>query len=277
MSPPWPTETIAVEPAGAPGTSMFAALRRDRRTLLALARPVNARAPLRDRLEAFYAPQAEDYDAFRDRMLHGRRELVDDLPVPPGGVWVELGAGTGRNVAYLGRRRADLDRVYLVDLAPSLLAVARARVARCGWTNVTCLEADAARTGLPSGIADTVVCSYALTMMPAWREALVEAERLLKPGGHIGVVDFHRPARPGGLPWPHDVASRRFLPWWFGRRHVRLSIDHLPCLADQFRFVRLVEAFGSIPYLPGVRAPYYRFIGACRSPCRSAMGTLDRG
>src|SRR5215510_12498840 len=79
----------------APTESLRQRWRRDSRTLLALARPAPRKASLTDWLNHFYAPQANDYDDFRDRMLHGRQELVLDLRADPGSVWVELGAGTG--------------------------------------------------------------------------------------------------------------------------------------------------------------------------------------
>lgn len=256
MSPSSPPDLAAASRLPA----WVARVRRDTRTLAAMARPVPRQATLRDRLEHFYAPQAADYDDFRDRMLHGRHELIDRLPARPGAVWVELGAGTGRNLDFLGDRLGALERVFLVDLTRPLMAVARSRCAARGWSNVTLIEADAARTGLPGATADVVVCSYALSMMPHWRGVLEEAARLLAPGGLVGVVDFHQPDRPAPV-WRHLV-SHRFVPWWFRRRHVYLSPAPLIGLLDRFRFVDLVEAYGSIPYLPGIRAPYFRFIGA---------------
>ena len=152
--------------------------------------------------------------------------------------------------------------MYLVDLARPLLDIARARRSRPGWSHVTIVEADASATGLETGIADVVLCSYSLTMMPDWRATVAEARRLLAPGGALGVVDFHRPSSARGLAAPQALISHRVLPWWFRQSRVYLSRDHAAELARQFRAVSLVEAYGTLPYLPGVRAPYYRFIGA---------------
>src|SRR5947209_6483751 len=97
----------------------------------------------RERLESFYGAQAAAYDDFRAHLLRGRQELYQALPVPEGGVWVEMGGGTGHNLQYLGDRLRQLGQVYVVDLSTSLLNVARARVAANGWANVTAVEADA--------------------------------------------------------------------------------------------------------------------------------------
>lgn len=71
-------------------------------------------------------------------------------------------------------------QIYLVDLSPSLLEVARQRFARLGWKNVTIVCEDARTFRLPddrvenmhhgyfasTGKADVVTMSYSLSMIP---------------------------------------------------------------------------------------------------------------
>ena len=52
----------------------------------------------KDRLESFYKGQARVYDSFRHRFLHGRVPMVEAMPTPKNGVWVDLGGGTGANM-----------------------------------------------------------------------------------------------------------------------------------------------------------------------------------
>src|SRR5215831_12547495 len=89
-----------------------------------------------ERLEAFYRHQADGYDDFRKRLLHGREEMMQALEVPPGGRLLDMGGGTGANLEALGQRLATLGEVTVVDLCPSLLKTAEARIARHGWSNV---------------------------------------------------------------------------------------------------------------------------------------------
>lgn len=61
--------------------------------------------------------------------------------------------------------------VYLVDLSPSLLEVARKRFERLGWKNVSVVCQDAREFRLPKagdgdGYADLVTMSYSLSMIP---------------------------------------------------------------------------------------------------------------
>jgi hypothetical protein len=55
-----------------------------------------------ERLESFYKNQADLYDSYRHRMLHGRLPMIEAMPAPQGAVWVDLGGGTGSNLEYFG-------------------------------------------------------------------------------------------------------------------------------------------------------------------------------
>jgi S-adenosylmethionine-diacylgycerolhomoserine-N-methlytransferase len=234
----------------------------DLRTLYALAlAPVRGESHA-DRLESFYRRQAGHYDSFRERLLQGRRELMHAIPLPAGGTWIDIGGGTGRNLEFLGNDLHTLDRVLLVDLCPPLLDVARWRIARRRWRNVSLLRADAARPWLAPGKADVVTFSYSLTMIPDWFEAIERARDALRPGGMIGVVDFYVARRhPGAGARPHGWATRHGWPAWFDRDGVRPSPDHLPYLQSRFETTVCLESRAPVPYLPGVRVPYYVFTG----------------
>lgn len=215
-----------------------------------------------ERLENFYSGQAEGYDAFRKRLLHGREEMFTSLPSFPGGVWVDLGAGTGENAENWGPRLNEFSQAYLVDLSSSLLKIADKRIEARGWKNVKTVHADATKFIPPEGSADVVTCSYSLTMIPDWFLAMDQALRMLKPGGTFGVVDFFVARK-----WPadglrqHPWSTRTLWQAWFANDNVFLSPDHIPYLQSRFETVSLHQERGKVPYLPMVRAPYYRFVG----------------
>ncbi len=218
-----------------------------------------------ERLESFYGRQAGDYDDFRRRLLHGREELYRSVPAAHGARWVDLGGGTGANLDCLGARLNKLGQVWLVDLSPSLLAVARRRAAERRWNNVTCCAADATTFVPPDGPVDVVTCSYSLTMIPDWFAAIDQACHILQPGGILGVVDFYTSRKfPAAGLKKHSWFTRHFWPTWFGTDNVHLSADHIPYLQSRLETVELVESVGKVPYLPLMRVPYYRFVGRKR-------------
>lgn len=243
------------------------AVLRDLRVLYRLARSSGTGANHAERMERFYREQAAHYDAFRARLLHGRERLLARLPLEPGATWVDLGAGTGSNLAMAAERVPQLAAVWLVDLAPSLLAVAQRRIAECGWNHVRVVEGDATAFALPSAQADVVTLSYALTMIPDWFAAVDQALRLLRPGGTLGIVDFYVSRKhPSPGMEHHGWLTRNLWPLWFAHDNVHLSPDHLPYLRACCTVQHLEEARGRVPYLPGLRVPYYLFVGTPREP-----------
>jgi S-adenosylmethionine-diacylgycerolhomoserine-N-methlytransferase len=218
-----------------------------------------------ERLESFYKGQADAYDQFRKHLLKGREEMYAALPLEAGNVMVEMGAGTGHNLTYLGDRVRIPKKIYLVDLSTSLLEVADRRIAGNQWNHVETREADATTFVPPEGQVDVVTFSYSLTMIPDWFAAIDHAYSLLKPGGVVGVVDFYVARKyPESSQKKHGWWTRSFWPVWFNLDNVYPTADHLPYLRRKFETVHLEECRAWMRYLPGLRVPYYIFVGRKR-------------
>ncbi|MBL8298885.1 MAG: class I SAM-dependent methyltransferase [Rhodanobacteraceae bacterium] len=241
------------------------ALRADAGVLLSLLRGMPRNATHEQALQAFYAPQAAHYDAFRERLLQGRRELLQSLDLPHGARVVELGGGTGRNLDFLSDAQWErIARIQLVDLCPALIE--RAQIRSKTRPQLEVIQADAT-CWRPQGLVDCVYFSYALTMIPNWLAALDNALAMLKPGGLLGSVDFYvSEAAPAPGLRRHGAVTRWFWPRWFGHDGVHPHPSHLPLLRTRMPQHVLVEADAAVPYLPGMRVPYYRFLG--RKPIR---------
>ncbi|WP_315861313.1 class I SAM-dependent methyltransferase [Roseiconus lacunae] len=215
-----------------------------------------------DRLESFYGGQAGDYDSFRERLLHGRDDVLEHLQFSPGMSWVDMGAGTGRNVLQVADRLTDLKQVLLVDLSQSMLNVAGEKLKERRIENASCLHADATMLNLPAESVDIVTFFYSLTMIPNWFAAIELAHRILKPGGTIAVADFYVSRKyPEVGHRRHSSLARLFWTNWFSADGVYLSSDHPAMLEHYFQVGSFSERFGKVPYMPLIRAPYYTFIG----------------
>lgn len=216
-----------------------------------------------ERLENFYGGQAQDYDSFRKRLLQGREEMISRLEVPEGGVWIDMGGGTGSNLESMGTSNLNkLKKAYVVDLCPSLLKVADERIRCNGWTNVETVQADVNTYSPPEGQADIVTFSYSLTMIPNWFIAIDHAKEILKDSGQIGVVDFYVARKfPEENQTKHPWHTRSFWPVWFAADNVFPCSDHLPYLQHRFEPRFLGEYRARVPYMPIARVPYYIFMG----------------
>lgn len=128
-------------------------------------------------------------------MLHGRLPMVTAMPAPKGGTWVDLGGGTGSNLEFFGENLNHWGKVVVLDLCPSLVKTAQARIdSHEGWGDfcevVLGDACDMENKELPeSGTVDVVTFSYALTMIPDWKGAIRNAHRLLKPVSLLILTD----------------------------------------------------------------------------------------
>jgi len=134
------------------------------------------------------------YDATRKYYLLGRDRMIAGLCPPPGGMVLEIGCGTGRNLVHAARRYPQA-RFHGIDISREMLAAAGDTVARAGMRNrIRLAWADAAAFDpeLAFGQAgyDRIFISYAVSMIPQWRMVMADAARRLASGGELHVADF---------------------------------------------------------------------------------------
>jgi len=165
-------------------------------------------------MDGMYRYQRHIYDLTRKYYLLGRDKTIRGLDVPKGGTLLEVGCGTGRNLALAHKRFPDA-RLYGLDISQEMLISARKTFA----TKATLPDfrvADAtAFTPREFGAAgfDRILISYALSMIPDWERAIDAAIAALNPGGQLHIVDF---GQQEGLPgW-----FRALLQGWLTKFHV---------------------------------------------------------
>ncbi|RKT55148.1 class I SAM-dependent methyltransferase [Saccharothrix australiensis] len=136
---------------------------------------------------ALFDPVAGLYSAvfphvWRRLLPHVGRWVVDR--VGPARRVLDAGTGSGYWLGLLAAARTR-DRLVGVDLSPAFLGIARERLAATG---AELRLADLARTGLPDGGFDAVVCAGVLDTVPDPEAAFAEFHRLLAPGGRLVLV-----------------------------------------------------------------------------------------
>ena len=184
--------------------------------------------------------------------LRGGKPLgANETPVQATPAELSLETLPGSSLQLIGDMVDQLASFDMVDLCPALLAIAHRRSSAHRTVNV--VEADAT-TWRPTAAVDVILMSYSLTMMPDWTAVIRNAHAMLAPGGRIGIVDFHLPENTGRL-------GNLFWQRWFAHDGVHLSEQHLPLLRHTFKEYTCAECRADVPYLPVLRAPYFRFIG----------------
>jgi S-adenosylmethionine-diacylgycerolhomoserine-N-methlytransferase len=171
-------------------------------------------------VESYYRWQSRIYDATRWSFLFGRSVVIDRVArlAEPKRI-LEVGCGTGRNLAELARRFPQAQLMGL-DVSADMLAITEKKIA--GERARVELVKRRYDQPLRAGSFDLVLCSYALSMFnPGWEDAVACAVADLAPGGLFALVDFH----DSRFPWFRQ---------WMGVNHVRMEGHLLPGLEDRF-------------------------------------------
>ncbi len=166
-------------------------------------------AALMDRM---YRNQRHIYDLSRKYYLIGRDEAIARLAPRSGDSVLEIGCGTGRNLIRAAGAYPDA-RFFGLDISREMLDTAETAIRRAGLADRIAVAQGDATAFDPAarfGRADfeRVMISYALSMIPPWREALAHALDVVAPGGSLHIVDFGDCA---GLPGPFKAGLRRWL------------------------------------------------------------------
>jgi ubiquinone/menaquinone biosynthesis C-methylase UbiE len=138
--------------------------------------------------------QASEYDArtagLERRFLSASRRWMGRRAR---GATLEIAIGTGANLPYY----PDDVTVTGIDLSGGMLAAAADRISDSG-AGARLLRADATALPFPADTFDTVVATFALCSVPDVEATLVEALRVLRPGGRLLLADHvagHWPLR----------------------------------------------------------------------------------
>jgi S-adenosylmethionine-diacylgycerolhomoserine-N-methlytransferase len=168
-------------------------------------------------MDSIYRSQRHIYDATRKYYLFGRDQMIAGLDLPSGGSVLEIGCGTGRNLALIAKRWRGA-RLFGLDISAEMLKSASAKLG----ADATLAQGDATEFDAFDlfGLAqfDRIVLSFATSMIPEWVAALTQASALLAPGGSLHLVDF---GDMSGIPAP----LRAILKAWLTQFHVTPRLD----------------------------------------------------
>ena len=139
---------------------------------------------------SWFEANAGEWDAIRS--LHIAEEQVEaaiadvlgDVPI---GQLIDIGTGTGRMLElFAGRARQALG----IDRSSEMLRLARAKLSERGFGNTELRQADLYALPLGDGAADVAIIHHVLHFAQQPGAAIVEAARVLTPGGRLLIADF---------------------------------------------------------------------------------------
>ena len=167
-------------------------------------------------------------DAVRASLGCGNPTALAELHA--GETVLDLGSGGGIDVLLSARRVGPTGKAYGVDMTDEMLALARRNQALAGVGNVEFLKGDIEHLPLPNKSVDVVISNCVINLAADKRLVLMEAFRVLRPGGRLAVSDV---VVRGELP----PAVRRSMELWVGCVAGALSEDDFLAMLGDAGFV----------------------------------------
>ena len=198
------------------------------------------------------------YDLMNDLMSVAVHRLWKDavaarLNPQPGETIIDVAGGTGdmaRRFAKMARRvqlrrGGDDAKVFVVDYNAEMIAAGREKGSEpeMAWS-----VGDAQRLPLPDASCDAYVISFGIRNVTDIPAALVEARRVLKPGGRFLCLEFSRPVTEA-LQKAYDAYSFKVIPaigarFAGDRDAYQYLVESIRRFPDQRRFAGMIGEAG---------------------------------
>jgi phosphatidylethanolamine/phosphatidyl-N-methylethanolamine N-methyltransferase len=155
----------------------------------AASRALSVAAVENDFVAGVYEKLASVYDLTFGPILNpGRIQAIQRMGIKPGDRILEVGVGTGINLALYPQGCA----ITGIDLSGSMLEKAREWVAKKRVADIRLLEMDAAEMKFADDSFDVVYAPYVISVVPDPVRVADEMRRVCRPGGKIIFLNHFR-------------------------------------------------------------------------------------
>jgi ubiquinone/menaquinone biosynthesis C-methylase UbiE len=159
----------------------------------------------KERVAATYNAAADSFDALSFWQYYGEQSAAR-AQLRAGEIVLDVCSGTGASAIPAARAVGPMGRVIGLDLAPGMIAVARAKAP----ANVEFRHADFDQAYFRNASFDAVLCVFGIFFFPDMCSTLQKMWRLLRPGGRLVITT-----------WGTDVFEPGDTIFWNAVREVR--------------------------------------------------------
>jgi S-adenosylmethionine-diacylgycerolhomoserine-N-methlytransferase len=180
-----------------------------------------------EKMDKMYRYQRYFYDLTRKYYLLGRDKLIAQMNLQAGENVLEVGCGTGRNLAILAKKYPKAN-FFGLDASSVMIEESQKKIDKHSLKNVQLQIALADDFTFQNTFKldqpfDTIYFSYSISMIPPWKESITNALNNLRAGGSFYIVDFYDQK---DLPrW-----FQKMLTGWLKQFHVQFWGDLMPHL-----------------------------------------------
>jgi ubiquinone/menaquinone biosynthesis C-methylase UbiE len=152
-------------------------------------------------------------------------EVVHALGLKPGDIIADIGAGSGYFTFHLARHVGEKGKVYAVDVSPEMILRVNRRSREFKMNNVVSVLADSDDPLLPDQSVNRFFICDVWHHIENQTKYLSLMKKMLKPGGEIVMIDFHKKELPVGPPMNMKIAREDLIKQLDGNGY-RLTKEH---------------------------------------------------
>ena len=134
------------------------------------------------------------------------QEVLAALDIKPGEIIADIGAGSGYFTFRLSHFVGDKGKVYAVDVSAEMILHINRRIRELKATNVVSILAAPDDPLLPDRSVNRFFFSDSWHHIENQTNYLALMKKMLKPGGEIVMIDFHKRESPIGPPLQMRIA-----------------------------------------------------------------------
>lgn len=169
-----------------------------------------------EQVEQMFDNIAPTYDVLNHRLSgdidkRWRRKAIAQLaPFRPQKLF-DIATGTG-DFALLAARMLQPQQLIGADISEGMMAVGRQKVQRQGLEKIISFRReDCMQLSFADGSFDAVTAAFGIRNFKDLDTCLRELHRVLRPGGHLSIVELSAPVRPP-MSWFFKIYSHTLLP-----------------------------------------------------------------
>jgi ubiquinone/menaquinone biosynthesis C-methylase UbiE len=174
---------------------------------------INAEITFNSAADYFDHPALSFWNRFGQR-------TIDRIQLQPGDRVLDVCCGSGASAIPAALKVGVTGSVLGVDIAASLLELARNKSQHQGLANIEFRHEDFSNLSLPDESFEAIVCVFGIFFLPDMEAALAELWRMLRPGGKLAITSWgDRVFEPANHTFWRAIESERpdlykqFTPW----------------------------------------------------------------
>jgi arsenite methyltransferase len=133
-------------------------------------------------------------------------EVIHALGLKSGEVIADIGAGSGYFTFHLARHVGEKGRIYAVDVSSDMILHVNRRIRELKTSNVVSILADPDDPLLPDQSVNRFFVCNVWHHIENQTKYLLLMKKMLKPGGEVVMIDFHKRETPVGPPLKTRIA-----------------------------------------------------------------------